>query len=97
MRRVIFDEDAERELVAQIDYLIQHGAVSAAHTLEAYVRSFIVEHLAVHPTIGSTLKHRNLWEFRIPRSRLVLWYRFTEVELQIVYIWHTSEDRQATE
>ena len=97
MRRVIFDEDAERELIAQIDYLIQHDAVSAAYKLEAYVRWFIVEHLAVHPTIGTTLEHRDLWEFCIPKSRLVLWYRFTDVELKIVYLWHTSEDRQAME
>ena len=97
MRRVIFDEDAEKELIAQIDYLIQHDAVSSAYKLEAYVRWFIVEHLAVHPTIGTTLEHRDLWEFWIPRSRLVLWYRFTDVELQIVYIWHASQDRQPTE
>ena len=31
----------------------------------------------------------------MPGTRLVLWYRFTRGELQIVRVWHSAQDRDA--
>jgi hypothetical protein len=35
----------------------------------------------------------NIWETWIPGTRLVVWYRFTADELQIIRIWHSAQDR----
>ena len=56
MRTWVLDRQAETDLQAQLDYLIEHG---------------------------------------VPRTRLVVWYRFTDTELQVARIWHTAQDRQS--
>jgi plasmid stabilization system protein ParE len=93
MRRWVLDRQAEADLQAQIDYLIERGAVGAAERLSERVRSFLRDFLTVHPRTGIFLDYRGLWETWIPRTRLVLWYRFTDSELQVARIWHTSQDR----
>ena len=32
----------------------------------------------------------------MPGTRLVVWYRFTEEELQIIRLWHAAQDRTAS-
>jgi plasmid stabilization system protein ParE len=94
MRRWVLDRQAEADPQAQIDYLIERGAVGAAERLSERVRSFLRDFLTVHPRTGIFLDYRGLWETWIPRTRLVLWYRFTDSELQVARIWHTSQDRR---
>jgi plasmid stabilization system protein ParE len=93
MRRWVLDQQAETNLRAQLDYLIERGAVNAAEKLSARVKSFLRDFLTIYPATGAFLGHRDLWETWIPRTRLVLWYRFTETELQVVRVWHTSQVR----
>ena len=95
MRTWVLDRQAEADLQAQLDYLIERGAVSAAERLSARVKAFLRDHLTIYPATGIFLDHRNLWETWIPRTRLVVWYRFTDTELQVARIWHTARDRQS--
>jgi plasmid stabilization system protein ParE len=95
MRRWVLDRQAEADLQAQLDYLMEHGAIEVAEKLSTRVRSFLRDFLAVYPSTGVFLHHRGLWETWIPRTRLVLWDRFTETELQVARIWHTSQDRRS--
>jgi plasmid stabilization system protein ParE len=95
MRTWVLDRQAEADLQAQIDYLIEHGAVSAAERLSARVRAFLSDFLTVHPATGRFLEHRDLWETWIPRTRFVVWYRFTDTELQVARVWHTAQNRQS--
>jgi plasmid stabilization system protein ParE len=96
MRDWVLDRQAEADLDAQLDYLIQRGAVNAAERLSARVKSFLCEFLTAHPATGVFLDHRGLWETWVPGTRLVLWYRFTETEVQVARIWHTARDREDT-
>ena len=80
MRRWVLDRQAEADLQGQLDYLIERGAVSAAERLLERVRTFLRDFLTVYPRTGRFLDHRGLWETWIPRTRLVLWYRFTDAE-----------------
>lgn len=93
MRRIVFDPVAAAELASQIDYLITRHATKAARDLETRIRSFLIDHLARFPATGRKLRDRNLFEFPIPRTKLVIWYRFTDHELQIVHVWHSAQDR----
>jgi hypothetical protein len=31
----------------------------------------------------------------MPGTRLVVWYRFSDDELQIIRIWHATQDRES--
>jgi plasmid stabilization system protein ParE len=95
MRYWVLDRQAEADLQAQLDYLIERDAVEAAERLSGRVRSFLRDFLTVYPGTGVFLDYRGLWETWIPRIRLVLWYRFTDTELQVARIWHTSQDRRS--
>jgi plasmid stabilization system protein ParE len=94
MRTWFLDRQAEADLQAQLDYLVERGAVRAAERLSARVKSFLSDFLTIHPATGRFLDHRGLWETWIPRTRLVVWYRFTDTELQVARVWHTAQDRQ---
>jgi len=95
MRSWVLDRQAEADLQAQIDYLIEHDAVDAADRLLARVKVFARDYLTVYPATGIFLDHRGLWETWVPRTRLVVWYRFTDTQLQVARIWHTAQDRQS--
>ena len=95
MRRWVLDREAEADLQAQIDHLLEQGAVDAAERLAARLKSFLRDFLTTYPATGAFLDHRGLWETWIPRTRLVLWYRFTDTEVQIARIWHVSQDRRS--
>lgn len=94
--KVVFDREAERDLADQIDYLIARGAGAAGRRLEQRLLSFIDRTLAHYPRSGTFTGHRGLWETWVPRTRFIIWYRFTANELQIVRGWHASQDRQGS-
>ncbi len=95
MRGWVLDRQAEADLQSQLDYLIERGAVDAAERLSTRLKTFLRDYLTVYPATGIFLNHRGLWEIRVPRTRLVLWYRFTDSEVQIARFWHTAQDRQS--
>lgn len=96
MRRWVLDRQAEADLQVQLDYLVEQGAIEAAERLSARIKSFLRDFLTVYPATGVFLDHRGLWETWVPRTRLVLWYRFSDTEVQIVRVWHTARDRRNT-
>jgi plasmid stabilization system protein ParE len=93
--RIVLDPEAERDLDKQLDYLIIQGAAQAARALEQRLTHFVEFVLARHPRTGAYLGHRELWESWVPGTRIVIWYRFTDDELQIVRLWHTGQDRHS--
>ncbi len=92
--RIVFDPRAADDLVSQIEFLIDQNAVQAATHLKLRCDAFFEDFLARHPRAGKHIAERDIWECWIPGTRLVIWYRFTEDELQIVRIWHTAQDRE---
>ena len=95
MRQWRLDTEAEADLARQLDYLASHGAFGAADRLIDTMESFLTDQLCVRPRRRS-LQERDLWEVWIPGTKLVLWYRFNDAKLEVVRIWHTSQDRQGS-
>jgi plasmid stabilization system protein ParE len=95
MRRVRLTPEAEDVLAAQIGFLVDRGAVAPAQALKMRVEMFLSKTLAQFPRNGRHISERELWETWIPRTKLVVWYRFTDLELVVVAVWHTSQDRAA--
>lgn len=93
MRQYAFSRQAEADLGEQITFLIDRNAGAAAERLADRAESFIASFLVAYPRSGKFIAARDLWETWIPGTKLVLWYRFTETELDIVRIWHASRDR----
>lgn len=93
MRRIVFTAEAERTLADQIGYLIDQGANVAASALSARVEQFLAGMILAWPRAGRYIPERDLWEAWIPRTRLVVWYRFTDDELVVLTFWHTAQDR----
>jgi plasmid stabilization system protein ParE len=91
--RIVVAPAARRDLESQLTYLIDQGAGPAARRLEQRLVAFVERTLAAYPRVGTSIGHRDVWEVWIPGTRLVLWYRFTASELQIIRIWHASQDR----
>jgi plasmid stabilization system protein ParE len=91
--KVTLDPRAADELMSQIDYLIGNHALLAAARLKARCDAFFEKFLARHPRTGKHIAEKDIWETWIPGTRLVVWYRFTGGELQIIRIWHTAQDR----
>lgn len=94
MRQVRFTPEAEDTLAAQIDYLVDRGAVGRAQALKNRVETFLAATLADYPRNGRLITERQLWETWIPQTRLVVWYTFTTDELVAITFWHTSQDRE---
>lgn len=86
MRAYVFAPGAHRDLQSQIDYLNDQGSFEAADRLLARVEDFVAQFLALHPKTGAFLTHRDLWETWVPQTRLVLWYRFTDSNLEIARV-----------
>lgn len=78
----------------QIDYLIEAGSAKAARRLANRTEQFLKRFVVRYPSAGTFVAERDIWEIWVPRTRLVLWYRFTASELTVIDIWHTSQDRQ---
>lgn len=92
--RIVIAPSAKRDLLRQLGYLIEQDAAEAAVRLEARLSDFFESTLSRFPRIGTYLAHRGLWETWVPRTRFVIWYRFSDDELQIVRVWHTSQNRE---
>ena len=93
--KIVFDPRAAEELEHQIHFLIQQGAVKAAVKLEARVISYFERLLSRYPRTGKHIAEKDIWETWVPGTRLVVWYRFTTSELQIIRVWHSAQDRDA--
>lgn len=91
--RIVLDPIAAAELEAQIDYLLAVDAPQAATKLKARFDAFMEHFLAVLPRTGKHIAEKHIWETWIPGTRLVVWYRFTADEVQIIRVWHTAQDR----
>lgn len=90
---IVIAPRARRDLSIQFAYLVDQGAAAAARRLERRLTSFLTKTVARYPRAGTFIAHRDLWETWVPRTRLVVWYRFTSDELQIVRVWHAAQDR----
>ena len=93
MRRYQFTHEARTALDAQIDYLINQHAHSAAEALNLRVHTFVNTTLVHFPATGRFISQRNIWETWIPHTRLIVWYVFTDETLTIVAVWHHAQDR----
>jgi plasmid stabilization system protein ParE len=91
--RITLDPRAAEELASQIEYLIDNRALLAAARLKARCDAFFEKFLTQHPRTGKHNAEKDIWETWIPGTRLVVWYRFTSDELQIIRIWHAAQDR----
>lgn len=91
--RITFDPQAAVDLETQIDYLIDRNATQAAGRLKLRCEQFFENFLSRHPRTGKYVAEKAIWETWIPGTRLVVWYRFTSAELQIIRIWHVAQDR----
>lgn len=92
--KVVFAARARINLDSQIDYLVAEGATRAAKTLRTRVRTFLYSFLVPYPRTGSYLPECDLWETHVPRTKLVIWYRFTNDVLVVIDVWHSSQDRR---
>ena len=95
--KVVVAPRARRELANQLGYLVDQGAIVAARRLEERLTIFFRNTLSQYPKTGTNLAHRGLWETWVPGTRMVVWYRFTDKELQIVRVWHTAQNRSRQE
>ena len=93
--RITFDPLAADDLISQIDYLIDHDAPQAASRLKLRCDAFFEKFLSHHPRTGKHIAEKDIWKTRMPGTRLVVWYRFTEDQLQIIRIWHSAQDRES--
>jgi plasmid stabilization system protein ParE len=93
--KVVFAARARINFDNQIDYLIAQGATKAAKRLRLRVHTFLTSFLIVHPRTGAYLAERDLWETNIPRTKMIIWYRFTADVLAVIDVWHSSQDRQS--
>ena len=90
---IVLAPRARQELANQLGYLIDKGAITAARRLEQRLTSYITNTLSRFPRSGNYITHRALWECWVPGTRLIVWYRFTTEEMQIVRVWHSAQDR----
>ncbi len=91
--RVRYTTHARNKLDAQIDYLLGIGALQPAIDLDNRVNRFVVNTLGLFPRAGRYFADLDLWETWIPRTKMIVWYRFTDDELIVVDVWHTAQDR----
>ena len=88
MRRVIYSQQALRDLQAIEDYWRLRDPVLtkqfAAQTLQA------LEFLVETPSAGASVRGRRKW--RIGRTPFLLFYRFDAIAIYILRIRHMSEN-----
>ena len=58
------------------------------------VSKFFPLTLSMFPATGHLIAERDLWEVWVPRTKLVVWYRFSDTAITVMTFWHTSQDRQ---
>ncbi len=91
--KIVIAPRARRDLANQLGYLVDQGAMPAARSLERRLTNFLNNTVACYPRSGTFVAYRELWETWVPRTRFVIWYRFTADALQIVRVWHASQNR----
>ena len=94
--KIVISPRGRRDLANQLGYLVDQGAAAAATRLERRLTRYIEDTIANFPRTGDYIPERQLWEMWVPRTKMVIWYRFTADELQIVQVWHTSQNRQGS-
>lgn len=94
--KIVIAPRARQDLADQLGYLVDRNAPAAARRLEARLTNFIETTVARFPRSGTFVGHRDLWDMWIPKTRFVIWSRFSSAELQIVRIWHASQDRHSS-
>lgn len=92
-RRVVLSAEATSSLNKQIDFLLERHVGDAARTLRNRLFVFLQNTLAVYPASGRHISQRDVWETWVPRTRLVIWYRFSDEALFVIAIWHSAQDR----
>jgi plasmid stabilization system protein ParE len=93
IRHVRLTREAEDALHAQIDFLIGQGTTKPAQELLTRVETFLAKTLAEYPRNGCLIVEQQLWETWTPRTKLVVWYTFSEAKPVVLTFWHTSQDR----
>lgn len=89
--RITLDPQAAVELESQFEYLVQQGAMQAANRLAARCDAFFENVLGRHPKTGKYVAEKDIWETWVPGTRLVVWYRITDREVQIIRVWHAAQ------
>ena len=51
-----------------------------------------MRHLSLFPEVGRRVD-KDFFEVWISKTRIVLWYSFTDDKLDVIDIWHTSQHR----
>lgn len=92
MRTWSVSKHAAADLINQIEFLKQQEAFGPAAELAERVERFLAG-LCVRPH-RRHIRERDIWEVWIPDTKLVIWYRFTDNELEVLRFWHTSQNRQ---
>jgi plasmid stabilization system protein ParE len=94
--KVVLSAEASDRLEDQVRYIQNSGAPAAADRLRLRVLDFLENHLAHFPRTGTHIPDRDLWETWIPGTRLVIWYRVKDRQLDVVTVWHTAQERSST-
>ena len=97
MRRIRLMPEAERTLTAQLDYLLERHATTAAQALKTRVERYLTGSVAQFPRTGKFIGEHGLWETWIPRTRLIVWYSFDDDEVAIITFWHGAQDRSSSD
>lgn len=50
--------------------------------------------LANYPRIGLYRADHDVWEAWVPQTKLIVWYRFDDAQIDVLVIWHSSQDRR---
>lgn len=90
---VVLSPEAAEGLAAQIGFLRDAEAFDAAERLRVRMMGFLSNHLARFPRTGRWVKSRDLWEMRVPRTRLIIWYRIEPERIVVATVWHASQNR----
>ncbi len=77
-----------------MDYLVALGAADAALSLRLRIEEFMADTIAVFPRSSHYIKERDVFETWIPRTKLIVWYTFTDATIDVVTFWHAAQDRQ---
>ena len=91
--KVVWSPKARRRHDAQINYLIDQHAPQAAQRLKDRIAEYISNTLANFPGTGDHIEQHDFYEVWIPKTKIVLWYRFNSDTLIIIDLWHTSRQR----
>ena len=95
--RIVYTAEAFNQLESQIEYVRDHRSPAAAERLRLKTEAFLRDHLANFPKASRQIKDRDFREAWIPGTRLVVWYRIGKDALEIISVWHTSQNRYGHE